>query len=50
MGIGGSEDTALTIAEELFDIIPDDDSDVTNDVCAKMLEKANKLDAIKDRL
>ena len=48
--MGNDEDLALTIAEELLDIIPDADSEVTDDVYNKMLAKATELDSIKDRL
>lgn len=43
-------DQALRIAEELLDIIPDTDSEVTDEVYDKMLEKATELDSIKDQL
>ena len=43
-------DQALRIAEELLNIIPDTDSEVTDAIYDKMLEKATELDAIKDQL
>ena len=40
----------MDVAEELLDIIPDNDSDVTDDVYNAMLTKAKELDSLKDRL
>lgn len=44
------EENALAIAEELLNIIPDSDSDVTDDVYEKIRDKAMELDSVKDRL
>ena len=48
--MGSVEDAVLDVAEELLDIIPDNDSDVTDDVYNAMLTKAKELDSLKDRL
>ena len=40
-------DSAIAIAEDLLESIPDDASKVTPDVHAKVLKKAQKLKSVK---
>ena len=43
-------DQALRIAEDLLNIIPNTDSEVTDEIYDEMLKKATELDSIKDQL